>query len=63
MTTEYESKAKAPAAKGQTKEAVSETKQTNVSIMCQTQAVPGSLRVREQEAYASAPSDGTRLGR
>lgn len=38
VTTEYESKVKAPPPKGQTKEAVSETKQTNVSIMCQTQA-------------------------
>lgn len=38
ITTEYESKVKPAAAKGQTKEAVGETKQTNVSIMCQTQA-------------------------
>ena len=38
VTTEYESKVKTPPAKTQTKEAVSETKQSNVSIMCQTQA-------------------------
>jgi hypothetical protein len=36
VTTEYE--AKTPPAKAQTKDAVTETKQTNVSIMCQTQA-------------------------